>query len=379
MTTVPASQVRPAANYNILAGRTVRGQVSARLNVDGRDYLNFGGTGYLALGRVQEIRQAAFDAIDGGTSFARSLSVSYGARDEVFEELEKTAAIALGAETTIGFSTGYLIGMVGLAALHGEVDIIFIDELAHFSLVHAAQISGLPTVTFAHADQDDLQRQMKEHLAPRQRPVVVTDSVFGATGSLAPLGDYAALLAPFDGRLLVDESHAFGSLGSRGRGGSDDVAPSAIIGTTLGKALCAHGAVIALSHQREQNARKRPPLFGANVGSPISAAVATAALRYMAQHPERRERLRSVSARLVAGLGELGLDVKHSGAPIAAFSLGTRESMAALQARLFEQGIFVHRSDYRGSGAEGVMRCAAFADHSDEDIDTFCSVLGSVL
>lgn len=368
-----------AANHNILAGRTVRGQVSARFNIDGRDYLNFGGTGYLALGRVPEIRQAALDAIDSGASFARSLSVSYGARDEIFEELETTAAAAFGSETTIGFSTGYLIGMVGLAALNGEVDIIFIDELAHFCLVDAARISGLPVVTFAHADPDDLERLMKDRLTARQWPVVVTDSVFGATGHRAPLADYAALLAPLDGRLLVDESHAFGSLGSRGRGAADDVAPSAIVGSTLGKAFCAHGAVLALSRQRERNARKRPPLFGANVGSPISAAVATAALRYMARHPERRERLRSVSARLAEGLSGLGLDVKHSGAPIAAFSLGTRDEMAALQKRLFDHGIFVHRSDYRGSGKEGVMRFAAFADHSDEDIDTLCSVLAAVL
>lgn len=368
-----------AADHNVLAGRKVRGQASARLNVDGRDYLNFGGTGYLALGRVPEIRQAALDAINDGASFARSLSVSYGATDEIFEALETTAAAALGSETSIGFSTGYLIGMVGLAALHGEVDIIFIDDLAHFSLVDAARISGLPTVGFAHADPNDLARLLKDRVTAGQRPVVVTDSVFGATGRLAPLADYAALLAPFDGRLLVDESHAFGVMGSRGRGVADDVAPSAIVGSTLGKAFCAHGAVVALSHQRERNARKRPPLFGANVGSPISASVGTAALRYVARHPERRARLRSVSTRLAQGLSRLGLEVEHSGAPIAAFSLGDRAQMAALQRRLFEQGIFVHRSDYRGSGKEGVMRFAAFADHSDEDIDRLCSVLAASL
>ena len=368
-----------AANHNILGGRTVRGQVSARLNIDGRDYLNFGGTGYLALGNLPEIRQAALDAVNGGSSFARSLSVSYGARDEIFETLETTAATALGSETTIGFSTGYLIGMVGLAALYGEVDVIFIDALAHNSLVDAARISGLPIVTFAHNDPDDLERLMKDRLAARQRPVVLVDSVFGATGLLAPLGTYAALIEPYDGRLLVDESHAFGTMGSHGRGVAEDVAPSAIVGSTLGKALCAHGAVIGLTRPQERTARNRPPLFGANVGSPISAAVGTAALRYVAAHPERRERLRSVSARLASGLARLGLDVEHSGAPIAAFSLGTRGEMAALQERLFERGIFVHRSDYKGSGAEGVMRFAAFADHSDEDIDMLCSVLASVL
>ncbi len=149
--------------------------------------------------------------------------------------------------------------MVGLAALHGEVDIIFMDELAHFSLVNTAQISGLPIVSFAHADPNDLERLMKESLAAAQRPVVLTDSVFGATGRLAPLADYATLLAPVDGRLLVDESHAFGAMGPRGRGAADDAAPLAIVGSTLGKAFCAQGAVVALSHQRAQNARKRPP------------------------------------------------------------------------------------------------------------------------
>jgi 7-keto-8-aminopelargonate synthetase-like enzyme len=245
--------------------------------------------------------------------------------------------------------------------------------------VNASQISGLPIVSFAHADPNDLERLMRERLTAAQRPVVLTDSVFGATGRLAPLADYARLLAQVDGRLLVDESHAFGAMGPRGRGAADDAAPLAIVGSTLGKAFCAQGAVVALSRQRAQNARKRPPLFGANVGSPISASAATAALRYMARHPERRERLQNVSKCLAEGLRGLGLDVEHSGAPIAAFSIGNRAQMAGLQRRLFDQGIFAHRSDYRGSGREGVMRFAAFADHSNEDIDTLCSVLAAAL
>ncbi len=99
----------------------------------------------------------------------------------------------------------------------------------------------------------------------------------------------------------------------------------------------------------------------------------------MAKHPERREKLQSASKRLAQGLSNLGLDVEHSGAPIAAFSIGDRTQMAGLQRRLFEQGIFAHRSDYRGSGREGVMRFAAFADHTNEDIDILCSVLATAL
>ena len=42
--------------------------------------------------------------------------------------------------------------------------------------------------------------------------------MFPTRGAIAPLADYAGILSRHDGWLVVDESHAFGTLGDRGRG-----------------------------------------------------------------------------------------------------------------------------------------------------------------
>src|SRR3954453_11415629 len=98
----------------ILAGRTVTGPVSARVTIDGREYLNFFGAGYLALSDLPEIRDAVSHALAQGLPFARQLPAVHGAVDPLFEAVEKAGAEALRAEASVYFASGYLLGMVGV-------------------------------------------------------------------------------------------------------------------------------------------------------------------------------------------------------------------------------------------------------------------------
>ena len=361
----------------LLAGRTVQGPISARMQIDGRPYLNFFGAGYLALAGLPEIRGAIRKALDEGVPIAQQLPAAHGASDPIFEELESTAARACGSEASVYFASGYLIGGVGLAALEGAFDRVFIDESAHYSLSDAARASSKPSVTFAHGNANALAEVLKACLKAHERPLVLTDGAFATTGHIAPLAEYAEILAPYNGRLLVDESHSFGVVGGNGRGAAEycGVEEVATIGATFSKAYCAQGAVVSCTKSDALRMRTVAPIGAACAGSPLTAAAALASLNYVSASPSLRLSLQSLTGYLRNRLRHIGIDVVESPAPIVAFRAGQRADMLALQKRAFEREIYLHYSTYIGAGSEGVIRCAMFRDHTYQDIDQLIDVL----
>jgi 8-amino-7-oxononanoate synthase len=371
----------PNAFRKILTGRLVTGPVSARMTIDGRPYLNFYGAGYLALSNVPEIRNAVRELLEHGAPFAQQLPASHGAIDPVFTATQQAGARALGTEASLYFASGYLIGSVGVACIEEPFDAIAIDESAHFNLQDAAKLTQRPILTFAHCDADALADVLRDRLRPGQRPLLLTDGAFATTGRIPPLAEYAVVLARLDGRMFIDESHAFGVVGETGRGAAEycRVEHIASRGATLSKAYCAQGAIVGCSPSSALRSQGAMPMGGANAGSPLSAAAATASLRYVAEHPELRRNLQATTEHLRARLREIGLDVIDSPAPIVSFAYSSRAQMLALQRRAFDRGLYLHYSSYIGAGPEGKIRCAVFADHTAEDIDRLIGVLREIL
>ena len=347
--------------------------------IDGREYLNFFGAGYLALSDLPEIRGAVSHALSQGLSFARQLPAVHGAIDPLFDAAERVCADALGIEASVYFASGYLIGMVGLRSLEQPFNLVLLDESAHYNLQDAARLTGLPTYYFAHCDAEALAQALRKNVRADQRPVVVTDGVFATSGRVPPLADYVASLESYDGQLFVDESHAFGVVGEGGRGAGEHcrVLGRIASGATLSKAFCVQGAVVGCSRTTANRLRAVPPIGGACAGSPLSAAAAVASLTYVASHPELRQDLHATTAYLRMRVRELGIETIDSPAPIVAFRWGNRTDMLALQRRLFDRGIHIHYSNYLGAGPEGIVRCAVFRNHSRADIDALVDAVRS--
>jgi len=362
---------------SVLSGKTVVGAVSARINIDGREYLNFFGNGYLALSQVPAIRAAVLEALKDGAPFAQQLPAALGGITPIFAAVEHAAALACAKEASVYFASGYFLGMVGLASVDRSFNVLSLDEHAHPNLKDAAKLSGLQSHMFAHCDPGSLADVLKISVGAGQRPMVVTDGVFASTGRIPPLSEYATILAPYNGRLFIDESHALGVVGTNGRGAAEwcGVEHLAVTGSTLSKAFCAQGAVVGCSALDASRLREIPAIRGACAGSPLSAVAATASLAYVAQHPELRENLLATTRYLRTRLRASGITVIDSPAPIVSFQFGGRKDMQALQRRLFEEGIHIYHSTYFGAGPQGIIRCAVFRDHSREDIDTLVSAI----
>ena len=360
----------------LLAGRTRRGPESAKLWIDEQPYINFVGCSYLAMQSLDELRTAGRQAVELGHPWSQMRSGAHGGSDPVFEELAREGAAFFDSETSVFLPSGYFCGLAAVAGLRPDFDVVFIDELAHFSLFDAARLSGCPVVVFAHADANALHDALRPYSAANQRPLVLTDGVFATTGRIAPLADYAHSVAEVEGILFVDESHAYGVVGANGRGAAEycGITQGWHAGT-LSKGFCAHGGLLPCSSEFAARVRSLPPVRGASAGSPVSVLVAAAAMRYARSHPERRQYLHAISQRLKHGLRGLGLEIVDTPAPITAFAVGQNAHMLALQRSLFDDGVHVALSSYIGSGPEGMIRCATFADHSETDIDALVQAL----
>ena len=289
------------------------------------------------------------------------------------QEVEQEAARFFGTETALYLPNGYAFGLVAIAALRDTFKAIFFDEWAHHALRDGIAASGLPSYAFRHLESEDLAAKLKRHLPAGVLPLIVTDGLYSTFGEIAPLDEFVRVVAPYGGRLVVDESRSFGVLGERGRGALEHFG--------LRGVECPERRV---HRQGARRAGRSPALepgrFSGIVrhsscagrcgrGLPSAAAMCARSLRHIREHPELLRRLRSNITTLKSGLRNLGLQIIDNLAPVASFVSGTEQSMRGLQSRLMSEGIFVFYSTYIGAGASGVIRCGIFADHTAEHIE----------
>src|SRR5205814_2036648 len=105
-------------------------------------------------------------------------------------------------------------------------------------------------VVFAHNDLDELETRMRQRMLTRrtdQAWFVVTESLFGMEGDLAPLRQLTDLAERYRAHLIVDEAHATGCFGLHGSGLVDSLGLRERVLATVhtgGKALAVPGAYV---------------------------------------------------------------------------------------------------------------------------------------
>lgn len=349
----------------------------AEILIDGARYINFAGSSYLGLSGVAEILESGARLLRQ-TGAGYQLSRHFGLVSQALQDIESEAASYFGSEAALYLNTGYLLGFALISAVRERFSAIYFDELAHYCLRDAIAASGLPSYAFRHLEAGHLEELLRRHAAAGERALIVTDGMYSTFGEIAPLDQLARVASSYGARLLVDESHSFGVLGTNGRGASEHhaiLAQAPLIGGSLSKGFGVVGALIPATATEVEALRLTPVSRGAAVGLPAAAAMGAACLRYARSHPELLQRLRANTAYLKRGLRRLGIEVGDSVAPVAAFSLPSHAAMHSLQQRLFSEGLYVLLSDYIGAGSEGVIRCGIFADHTQAHLDQLLDAL----
>jgi 7-keto-8-aminopelargonate synthetase-like enzyme len=177
---------------------------------------------------------------------------------------------------------------------------------------------------------------------------------------------------------MVDDAHATGVLGKRGKGTGEHfnlVGRVQIQMGTLGKALGSFGAYAAGSRSLIDYLINTARSFIFSTALPPAVCAASmAALDIMEQEPERRQALWKVRNRLAAGLGSIGIDTLKSETPIIPIMIGDAGRSSAVSSQLLEAGIFATaiRPPTVPKGTSRI-RTTVTALHTAADIDAVVS------
>jgi 8-amino-7-oxononanoate synthase len=368
--------------------------------LNGKRYLYFAGTGYLGLQNHPDLIAAAQKACaDYGVHSATSRN-GFGTTP-LTQEVERRAADFFGTEAALYLVSGYAGNFAIAATIAEDVDLVLIDESAHYCLRESVRCFDrlqLPPLVFRHRDTEHVEQLLKTHCEPGWKPIVMTDGLFATTGNLAPLSTYVKLLSRYDrAMLLVDDAHGVGAIGDHGRGSTEiagippqeinaevdpsRTAPSVFLSATLSKAFGGHGGVIPGSRKFLDRIRQSSGwLSGASApASPVAAATAKG-LEIVQPNPCIREQLARNVFRLRQALRGLGLPLEISPSPILGFSIGDAQRMESIHQQLLDRQIAVAYSrNYAGSGPHGTLRIAVFATHTIDMIDQLVDALREII
>ncbi|MGH8188419.1 MAG: glycine C-acetyltransferase, partial [Steroidobacteraceae bacterium] len=242
----------------------------------GKDAINLCANNYLGLANDASVREAARQALDEYGYGMASVRFICGTHD-VHKELEARLSRFLGTDDTILYSSCFDANGGLFETLLDEQDAVISDALNHASIIDGVRLCKAQRFRYANNDLDELETRLKEASGCRVR-LIATDGVFSMDGVSARLNDICDLADRYDALVMVDDSHATGFVGARGRGTHElrgVIDRVDILTGTLGKAL--GGASGGYTSGRKEiigwlRQRSRPYLFSNSIPPFIAAA-----------------------------------------------------------------------------------------------------------
>src|SRR6266581_3997824 len=311
------AEVREAGLYKTeLVMTTPQG---ARVDVGGRELLNLCANNYLGLASHPAIVEAAHEALDRWGYGMASVRFICGTQ-ALHRELEQRLSSFLGTDDTILFSSCFDANGGLFEALLGEEDAVISDQLNHASIIDGIRLCKARRLRYANGDMDELEARLQEAADARYR-LIATDGVFSMDGYLAQLDRICDLAERHDALVMVDDSHAVGVVGPRGRGTHEHhgvVERIDIVTGTLGKAIGgASGGYVAARREIVEllRQRARPYLFSNSLAPPVTAA-SMRALELIESSHDLRDRLRENTAHFRSRMTELGFDLLPGEHPV---------------------------------------------------------------
>lgn len=320
------------------------GHIRVASGSQSRPVINLCANNYLGLADHPELIAAAKRALDSHGLGMASVRFICGTSD-LHRELESVIAAYLGMEDSVLYAACFDANGGLFEPLFGESDAIISDSLNHASIIDGVRLSKARRFRFANGDMDELEANLQAaRNGGARRIVIVTDGVFSMDGYFAKLKDIRRLADSYEALIAVDDCHATGFIGPKGRGtpARAEVKVDILTGT-LGKALggsaggyiAAARPIVDLMRQRS-----RPYLFS-NSLPPAIVAAAIKAFELVEKGDDLRARLFDNARLFRAAMREAGFELLAGEHPIIPVMLKEAKLAQEMAQRLFDEGIYV--------------------------------------
>ena len=349
---------------------------------ENRELLNFCANNYLGLSNHPQLVKEASNALERYGFGMSSVRFICGTQT-VHKQLETRLSDFLGMEETILYSSCFDANAGLFETLFGEEDAVISDSLNHASIIDGIRLCKAQRFRYKNNDLFDLEAKLQQASIARHR-LIVTDGVFSMDGIIAKLPGICDLAEKFDALVAVDDSHAVGFMGEKGRGTHEHhqvMNRVDLITGTLGKALGgASGGYTSGKRELIEwlRQRSRPYLFS-NTLAPVIAATSLTVLDLLENSPELREKLHQNTAYFRKNLEGLGFQIVPGEHPILPVMLGDAKVSQEMASRLFDHGIYAVSFSYPVVPREKArirlqMSAAHEQHHLDQALDAFAKV-----
>jgi 8-amino-7-oxononanoate synthase len=351
---------------------SVFSEAGGKIQIGGRTFLNFSSNDYLGLARHPEAISASRRYLESYGCGATASRLVTGTLDP-HDQLERTIAAFKGYPQALVFGSGFLANAGIITSLAGRGDHVFVDKLAHASMIDGIVLSRANFKRFHHNDPDHLKTLLKQCPAGG-RKLVVTESVFSMDGDIAPLAEIVSTAVESGAMVMVDEAHATGVFGPGGSGlirehGLEDKINVSM--GTLSKALGGYGGFIACSSALRELLVNRARSFIYTTGLPPAVmGSALGALAVIQKTGNKGVELLRRAATFRKRLQEAGLDTLNSASQIVPVLIGENARTLVVAQRLKSKGILAV-AIRPPTVPEGTarLRLSVTLDHTDDDLE----------
>lgn len=354
--------------------REITSPQDAEITIAGGEHvLNFCSNNYLGLANHPDVIQAAkksYEQYGFGLSSVRFICGT----QTIHKQLERRLSKFLETEETILYCSCFDANGGLFETLLGPEDAVISDALNHASIIDGIRLCKAKRLRYDHNDMASLEQQLQDSQDARFR-LIATDGVFSMDGTIANLKAICDLADKYNALVMVDDCHATGFLGTKGRGSieyCEVMGRVDIITGTLGKALggalggyvTGHHLIIEWLRQRS-----RPYLFS-NTLAPSIAAASLKVLDLIDHAHDRRQQLQENSRYFREKMSALGFQLVPGNHPIIPVMLGEAKLAQEFAAHLLKEGIYVVGFYYpvvpQGKARIRTQMCA---NHTKEDLD----------
>ncbi len=302
----------------------LKGELAAHMEFNGKKVLTWSLNNYLGLGNHPDIRKVdAQAAADWGLAYPMGSRMMSGNTDQ-HEHIETLLSDFVKKEDTILLNYGYQgIFSVVDSLLHRK-DVVVYDEQAHACIIDGLRMHLGKRFVYKHNDIEDCEKQLvrAQKLAEKTGGgiLVITEGVFGMSGTVGKLAEIVKLKEKFEFRLLVDDAHGFGTMGASGAGTGEFLGVQDQIDvyfSTFAKSMASIGAFVSSTKEVCDYLRYnlRSQIYAKSVPMPIVIG-AIKRLEMLRDEPEHRQKLWAVVKALQNGLKERGFNIGNTQSPV---------------------------------------------------------------
>jgi 8-amino-7-oxononanoate synthase len=353
------------------------------VKMEGHRKVMIGSNNYLGLTGDKRVIKATVKAVKkygSGVSGSRFLNGTL----TLHLDLENELASFMEKEAALTFPSGFQSTLAIISAIAGRDDIIFSDKENHACIYDGIRLSYASSVRYNHNDMKQLEELLKE-ADPKAGKLIVTDGIFSMSGDIAKLPEIVALAKRYGARVMVDDAHAFGVLGKKGRGTAEHFGLHEevdMIMSTFSKSLASIGGFVVGKKEVVNfiKHKSRPFIFSAAL-TPASTASALAALRILKAEPQRPKALLDIAAYARKRLLEKKLPLANDSiAPIIPIYTYTMMRTFVIAKMLYQQGVYVNPV-IPPATPEGqcLIRTSYTATHTKALIDEAVEIIADVI